>query len=93
MSQFEDPTVVKAYRVGNFELKEVDKLPRLTEEKKKLHREARMAEHGWKQKEVVLVEGDEVCIFSAVIFILFVEGGNFLSRILFKICHERFQKE
>lgn len=51
---------MKNYRFGNLELKEMAKLAPLSEEKRRLHREARLAEHGWKQREIILVEGDEL---------------------------------
>ncbi|CAI7824724.1 unnamed protein product [Closterium sp. NIES-53] len=58
--EFDDPTSVRNYRIGNATLVELEPLPPLTNEKMEYHRQQRRKEHGWKKPELVLVEGDPV---------------------------------
>ncbi|GJP36419.1 hypothetical protein CLOM_g20929 [Closterium sp. NIES-68] len=58
--EFDDPTSVRNYRIGNATLVELEPLPPLTSEKMEYHRQQRRKEHGWKKPELVLVEGDPV---------------------------------
>ncbi|CAI5518743.1 unnamed protein product, partial [Closterium sp. Naga37s-1] len=60
ISQYDDPTSVLNYRVGNTMLVQMEPLPPLTAEKMEFHRQQRQKEHGWKKPQVVLVEGDPV---------------------------------
>lgn len=60
IQEYDSPTEVRDYKIGDSELKEVGYLPPLSEEKRRQHREARMREHGWKKLEMVLVEGDTI---------------------------------
>ncbi|GJP51902.1 hypothetical protein CLOM_g11030 [Closterium sp. NIES-68] len=60
ISQYDDPTSVLNYRIGNSMLVEMEPLPPLTAEKMEFHRQQRQKEHGWKKPQVVLVEGDPV---------------------------------
>jgi len=57
IADFEDPTRVRDYRLGNAQLVELEPLAPLSEEKVRFHRELRRKEHGWKKPEHVLVEG------------------------------------
>lgn len=60
IADFEDPTRVRDYKLGNAQLVELEPLSPLTEEKRRYHRELRRKEHGWKKPEHVLVEGEPI---------------------------------